>query len=283
MSARPSLLRLHDTHAPLRETLDVLAARELRRRQLLLGSLIGIGALALAPARGLACALIPSETAGPYPGDGTNGPNVLTQSGILRSDIRSSFGASGSAVAAGTLMQLTLRLVSSSHGCAPLSGLAVYAWHCDAAGRYSMYSSGVTTQNYLRGVQVSNAAGEVHFTTIFPGCYTGRWPHIHFEVYASAEQAVNGSQALRISQLALPDASSRAVYAQTSLYPGSLSAFNGVTLNTDNVFRDDGAVLQMAALSGDNSAGYLASLEVGVNVQPTVDPNAVFADGFESS
>lgn len=35
---------------------------------------------------------IPDETAGPYPGDGSNGPDVLEQSGIVRSDIRSSFG-----------------------------------------------------------------------------------------------------------------------------------------------------------------------------------------------
>lgn len=36
---------------------------------------------------------IPEETAGPYPGDGTDGPNVLTESGVVRSDIRSSFGS----------------------------------------------------------------------------------------------------------------------------------------------------------------------------------------------
>ena len=37
---------------------------------------------------------IPEETSGPYPGDGSNGANVLTQSGIVRSDITSSFGSS---------------------------------------------------------------------------------------------------------------------------------------------------------------------------------------------
>ena len=35
---------------------------------------------------------IPEETAGPYPGDGSNGVNVLEESGVIRSDIRSSFG-----------------------------------------------------------------------------------------------------------------------------------------------------------------------------------------------
>ena len=37
---------------------------------------------------------IPEETAGPYPGDGSNGPDILEQSGIVRSDITTSFGDS---------------------------------------------------------------------------------------------------------------------------------------------------------------------------------------------
>ena len=40
------------------------------------------------------CDVIPEETAGPYPGDGSNGPDILTQNGVVRSDIRSSFGTS---------------------------------------------------------------------------------------------------------------------------------------------------------------------------------------------
>ena len=31
--------------------------------------------------------MIPEETAGPFPGDGSNGPDVLTESGVVRSDI----------------------------------------------------------------------------------------------------------------------------------------------------------------------------------------------------
>src|SRR5690349_17821726 len=33
------------------------------------------------------CAVIPEETAGPYPGDGSNGPDILEQSGVVRQDI----------------------------------------------------------------------------------------------------------------------------------------------------------------------------------------------------
>lgn len=52
---------------------------------------------------------IPEETAGPYPGDGSNGPNILTASGIVRSDIRSSFG-SASAVVKGIPLTIKLNL-----------------------------------------------------------------------------------------------------------------------------------------------------------------------------
>jgi hypothetical protein len=40
---------------------------------------------------GGACSKVPEETAGPYPGDGSNGANVLNQTGVVRQDIRSSF------------------------------------------------------------------------------------------------------------------------------------------------------------------------------------------------
>lgn len=129
-----------------------------------------------------------------------------------------------------------------------------------------MYSSGKQSQNYLRGVQVSDANGEVTFTTIFPGCYPGRWPHIHFEIYDSLTQATSGHNAARISQLALPEDLCRQVYAQSALYPGSAQNLNGVSLATDNVFRDDGAVYQMATVSGSNTDGYVGFLEVNVEL-----------------
>jgi len=189
---------------------------------------------------------------------------MLTQSGIVRSDIRASFGTAGTAVAPGTPLTVTLQLVNVNANCAPLAGYAVYLWHCNATGQYSMYSAGVTTQNYLRGVQVSDAAGKVTFTTIFPGAYSGRWPHIHFEVYASAAQAVSGANAVRTSQLALPESACREVYGQSSLYPGSLSNLSQTPLTSDNVFGNDGGVLQLASVSGSIADGYAATLEVGI-------------------
>ena len=46
----------------------------------------------------------------------------------------------------------------------------------------------------LRGVQAADSNGQVTFTSIFPGCYSGRWPHIHFEVYPSLSAATDVAQ-----------------------------------------------------------------------------------------
>jgi protocatechuate 3,4-dioxygenase beta subunit len=251
--------------APLRETLAGLERQRVAARRRALKQLGATLAIAL-PARSFAaatCSVIPSATPGPFPGDGTNGPNVLTQSGIVRSDVRASFGAAGATAATGTPLALTLQLVNVGAACAPLAGRAVYVWHCDAAGHYSLYSPGAERQNYLRGVQVTDADGRVRFATVFPGCYPGRWPHIHFEVYPSAAHAVNGDAAIRSSQLALPEAANREVYAQASLYPGSLAHLARMSLRDDFVFAD-GGVHQLARVTGSVAAGYAAELEVGI-------------------
>jgi protocatechuate 3,4-dioxygenase beta subunit len=52
-------------------------------------------------------------------------------------------------------------------------------------GNYSLYSEAAAGENYLRGAQEVDAAGTASFTSISPACYSGRWPHVHFEVYAS--------------------------------------------------------------------------------------------------
>lgn len=282
----------HDDHdKPLPEVLADLAARERLARRAALRRLGGAGML-LSPlgwaavgcgeavegesllasgASASGCSLIPSETGGPYPGDGTNGQNVLNASGIVRSDIRASFGALGSTAAAGTPLTVTLQLVNTNANCASLAGFAIYLWHCTAGGLYSLYSAGATNQNYLRGVQLTNAAGQVSFTTIFPGCYSGRWPHIHFEIYRNTvaanfgtSAAATGASALRTSQLALPKSACDAVYAQSALYPSSASNLSQVSLTSDNVFGPDGAPNQIATMSGSVAAGYVATLRVGV-------------------
>lgn len=204
------------------------------------------------------CSAIPSETAGPYPGDGTNGPNALVLSGIVRSNIKGSLTTS--TVASGVPLTINLKLVNT--GCSSLAGYAVYLWHCDENGGYSMYSSGITNENYLRGVQVADANGNVSFTTIFPGCYSGRYPHVHFEVYPSLTQATTGNSDVKTSQFTFTDSVFAAVYASSG-YSGSASNLSKVSLSSDGIF-SDGSSLQIAATSGSVSGGYTASLQVTV-------------------
>jgi protocatechuate 3,4-dioxygenase beta subunit len=205
-------------------------------------------------------ARVPEETQGPYPGDGSNGPDVLNLGGVVRSDIRSSFGGL-SGTADGVPLTIALTLVSAST-CAPLSGRAVYVWHCDRLGRYSLYSSGATNQNYLRGTQEADAGGRVMFTSIFPACYAGRWPHIHFEVYPSLSSATRVANKTATSQIALPKETCDLVYA-TSGYEQSVTNLSRVSLATDGVFAD-GYSLELATMSGSVSGGFTATLTVAV-------------------
>jgi protocatechuate 3,4-dioxygenase beta subunit len=201
---------------------------------------------------------IPEETAGPYPGDGSN---VLTESGIVRSDITRSFG-SASGVAEGVPLTIELKVLDTGNGSVGLQGAAVYLWHCDIDGRYSLYSEGVTQENYLRGVQETGSDGAVTFTSIFPAAYSGRWPHIHFEVYPSLEAATTTSGKLRTSQLALPEAACRQVYA-TDGYRQSLQNLPQTSLETDMVF-SDGYSLQLGTVTGTVSDGMTATRNVPV-------------------
>jgi protocatechuate 3,4-dioxygenase beta subunit len=210
----------------------------------------------------LPSAEIPQETAGPYPGDGSNGPDVLERTGIVRSDIRSSVG--GGASAAGVALVLRLTILDMANGDRGFAGVAVYVWHCDGQGRYSMYSDGIEDETYLRGVQVADSDGVVTFSTIFPGCYQGRWPHIHFEVYPSAEAITDSTSAIATSQVALPQAACAQVYA-TSGYEGSTENLSRVSLTSDGVFGDDGGALELAAVGGDAGAGMTAALTVRVD------------------
>ena len=208
---------------------------------------------------------IPEETAGPYPGDGSNGPDVLGEAGVVRQDITTSFGAM-SGTAQGVPARIELTILDVAKGNAPFAGAAVYVWHCDREGGYSLYSDGVTDQNYLRGVQIAGADGTVAFTSIFPACYSGRWPHVHFEVYPDQASITDAGNAIAVSQLAIPRAECDAVYA-TPGYEQSVANFAGMQLATDNVFRDDGGAGQLASMSGDAATGYTMSLTAAVDTR----------------
>ena len=204
---------------------------------------------------------VPDETGGPYPGDGSNGVNVLDDSGIVRSDIRSSFGSS-TTVAEGVPLTIELTVRDAATGSA-LVGAGVYLWHCDRDGGYSLYSDGLANENYLRGVQETDAMGTVRFTSIYPACYAGRWPHIHFEVYSDVANAVASGPIVKTSQIALPAEVNDVVYA-TGGYESSVRNVSQVSLASDNVFGDDQGIHQIASMSGSVANGYTAALTIGV-------------------
>ncbi|WP_448663714.1 intradiol ring-cleavage dioxygenase [Sphingomonas sp. CJ20] len=217
-----------------------------------------------------ACVVDPTETNGPYPADGTNTSsgltsNALTASNVVRSDIRSSFIGSSTTTAAGVTLTLTLTLVDVNTACAPLAGYAIYIWHCDRAGKYSLYD--LPAESYLRGVGVTDANGQVTFTTIFPGCYAGRWPHIHFEVFSSLANATSGRYATLISQLAMPSAACSTVYNGASGYTSSIANFAGVSINSDNVFGDNTSAQiaqQTPNVNGSVANGYTGTATIGI-------------------
>lgn len=240
-----------------------------RRRLLALMGGVGVASLSGLPAFALDCVALPWETQGPYPADGTNSRdgqviNVLTQEGVIREDLRPSFGTLTS-VAEGLELDLELTLVDAE-GCTPLADHAIYIWHCDTEGRYSLYD--IADANFLRGVGISDAEGKVRFTTIFPGCYDGRWPHIHFEVFRSASEAVGGESAVLTAQIAMPEALSAEVYAADSRYPTSSANLTRITLASDNVFGDNSAdqiAQQTLAVTGSTAGKLSGTLTIPID------------------
>jgi protocatechuate 3,4-dioxygenase beta subunit len=214
-----------------------------------------------ATAGGGSSGAIPEETAGPYPGDGSNGPDVLDDRGIVRRDITTSYG-SPAATAEGVPLTLRLRLLDAAGGGTQPRAGAVYVWHCDRDGGYSQYGD-LADVTYLRGVQEAGGDGVVTFSTIFPGAYSGRWPHIHFEVYDSLAEATGGGTPVATSQVALPEDACTEVYA-TAGYERSVPNLAGTSLAGDMVFGDDGGARQLATMSGTVDGGLVAALDVPV-------------------
>ncbi len=201
---------------------------------------------------------IPEETAGPYPGDGSNGPDALAE------DEHRPPGH-----------PLRLRVEHDHRGGRPADDRARARrrrrgrraargrlWHCDREGCHSMYAGGVEDEDHLRGVQVADDDSRLSFTTIFPACYSGRWPHAHVEVFSSVDDATGDGRALVTSQLALPEDVCTTVFA-TEGYEDSVRNLDRVSLDSDMVF-SDGVHDQMAAVAGSVDAGYPASLTVWV-------------------
>jgi protocatechuate 3,4-dioxygenase beta subunit len=183
---------------------------------------------------GAACAVTPTETVGPF-------PSLID---LFRSDIRE--GKSG------TRLDLTLTVVNTANSCAPLEGVNVEIWQCDASGNYSEYGS-QAGQTYLRGIQTTNASGQVTFTTVYPGWYQGRATHIHIEV-------TRGGASLKATQIAFPESVNNEVYG-SGVYASRGS--NPTTNTRDGIFADS-INSELATVSGNPSSGYTATFTVGL-------------------
>jgi len=181
------------------------------------------------------CAVTPSETAGPYP----------STVSIVRSDLREN--------RTGVPLALAIKVVNSNNNCAAVSGANVEIWHCDVAGNYSEYGS-QTTQTYLRGIQTTDANGQVNFTTIYPGWYQGRATHIHIEVKVN-------SRSVKVTQIAFPESINNTVYA-SSVYASRGS--NPTANLSDDIFRDSLAS-ELVTPVGDPAGGYAASCQVVIS------------------
>ena len=244
--------------------LALAADRRRSLRWLLAGGAASMPLLARGRALAAACQPIPAETAGPFPADGSDRasvPDVLTQSGIVRSDIRASFGAARGR-ALGIPLAIELELVNAAGQCAPLAGHAVYLWQCDRDGRYSLYMDSVARENYLRGVQVADGRGRVAFQSIFPACYLGRMTHVHLEVYPSLAAATGADRALITTQFTFPMATMHEAFGA----PGYASSQQNLarTSYADDIAFHDGTALQIAAMRGNPRDGYTATLQVAV-------------------
>jgi protocatechuate 3,4-dioxygenase beta subunit len=220
-------------------------------------------------ADGTSCIKDPVETSGPFPADGTNSKsgqtvNALTASGVVRSDIRPCFGDL-TGTADGVQLDLEITLVDVNAACAPLGAHAIYIWHADPNGHYSLYD--LPEKNYLRGVGVTDDKGVVKFTSVLPGCYDGRWPHIHFEVFKNLESAVSGDKSLLISQFAIPQQTASAVYAADARYVGSTANLGNVSIAKDMVFGDntpEQITAQTLKFAGDAATGLQAKGTIAV-------------------
>ncbi len=183
------------------------------------------------------CAVSPTETAGPFP---TKSPSSL-----VTTDIRSD--------RTGVPLAIKITINNKNTACAALAGAIVDIWHCDKDGYYSEYggtgmqSANFTSVHFLRGRQTTDANGLVQFTSVFPGWYSGRAPHIHVHIYDAS------GRSLLVTQIAFPTDVCDTVYTTaTSFYTrGKQDTSNA----RDNVFADSLAS-ELSTITGSISGGY---------------------------
>jgi protocatechuate 3,4-dioxygenase beta subunit len=238
------------------------------------GAVLSLGAVgrSLAASAGLTCPAPPEETSGPFPADGSDlhdggrVPNVLAAPGIVRQDIRPSFDTPSS-VAAGVPLRVELTLLDISRACQPLADSAVYLWNCNRDGDYSLYGRGIEHENYLRGVQFTDHEGRVAFQTIFPACYSGRYPHLHLEIFKQGARSLEATTRVLTTQLTAPREVCSRVYADAPGYTRSAAQFKGLLPGDDMVFAASSPAelaLQTLVITGNPGAGFTGRAALGI-------------------
>lgn len=176
----------------------------------------------------------PTETVGPFPSLGDYVRRNITEG------------------KPGIPLTLTIVVVNVTANCAVVAGALVDIWQCDHEGTYSEYGSG-RGQTFLRGIQTTDAQGQVTFETVYPGWYQGRATHVHVEVLV-------GGRSVKVTQMAFPEDITAAVY-RSGVY--AAKGQNTTTNARDSVF-SDGVSLQTLSLAGSPTAGYSGTFTVGV-------------------
>ena len=202
----------------------------------------------------LSCVVRPELTIGPY----------FVDEQLNRSDIRSE--PSDNSVKEGAPLTLAISVYDvSKNSCDPIENAQVDIWHCDAAGIYS----GVTDrtfntvgQKFLRGYQLTDTTGKAQFITIYPGWYSGRTVHIHFMIRTIG---TDGNAYEFVSQFFFDEALTDQVYsAQPYATKGQRNTFN----TSDGIFNNGGDQL-MLDVTGDNTNGYVAAINIGLDLTDT--------------
>ncbi|HLX45239.1 MAG TPA: IPT/TIG domain-containing protein [Bryobacteraceae bacterium] len=200
----------------------------------------------------------------------TEGPYWVEEN-LNRSDIRSD--PSTGTVYPGVLLNLAIALQEVST-CTPLAGARVDIWHCSASGTYSDEAVQNTTgKKFLRGYQVSDDNGNVNFTTIYPGWYSGRTVHIHVRVRTYSGSTVLGEFT---AQFFFDDSITDQVFAQS---PYNTRGTRDTRNANDMVLTgtSGGAVLYLSLTQ--TATGYAAAVSIGVNLQTAAVTKPVISAG----
>lgn len=197
------------------------------------------------------CLVSPEQTEGPF----------FVDEKLNRSDIR--VDPSDGSVSQGLPLRLVLVVNKvSNNTCTALPGATVDVWHCDAVGSYSDVrdnaggsAADTRGKKFLRGHQLTDAAGKVEFQTIYPGWYQGRNVHIHYKIRTDPTSELRHEFT---SQLFFDEAITDQVH---TLAPYAQRGRRDTSNSNDGIFRRGGSDL-MLQLSQELN-GYLGMYKVG--------------------